>query len=151
MTPQYSNHWLETKIRMKISADDSVLQMVTRSSRKLLEEFVKNPSPKTVSPLVVIPAIYRVLLFDSDHHAKPYSASLVAICKWIVDRAKMVLESLVVDAAPGMDITAMSPSNDWRKVCLMYFVNQDIRFHLSCRPVHAIACHRSVTGPSTPN
>ena len=101
--------------------DDSVLQMVTRSSRKLLDEFVKDPSPKTVSPLIVIPAIYRALLFDSDHQKKKYSSSLIAICKWIADRARTVLESVVVHAALGTDITAMSLSDDWRKVCSIYF------------------------------
>ena len=62
-----------------------------------------------------------------------------------------MLDSVVVDAALGTDITAMSLSNDWRKVCTIHFAHQDAQFHVSGRQVLAIVCRRSVTGPSTPN
>ena len=101
---------------VQIAADDSVLQMMTISSRKLLEEFVENPSPVTVSPLISIPAIYRALRFEEQRHKQPYSAPLIAICRWIAKTAKNTLESMLSDVAPGIDVTAMTLSNDWRKV-----------------------------------
>lgn len=100
---------------MEIAADDSVLQMVTISSRKLLEDFIENPSMRMLSPLVTIPALYRAVTFENHHHGQ-CSTTLIAICRWIAEEAKRVLESIRLDAAPGMDLTAMGLSDDWRKV-----------------------------------
>lgn len=71
---------------MEIAADDSVLQMVTISSRKLLENFIESPSTSAILPLVTIPALYRALTFENDHHGQ-CSTTLIAICRWIADEA----------------------------------------------------------------
>ncbi len=107
---------------VEIAADDSVLQMVTISSRKHLEDFIESPSPRTVSPLVTIPALYRTITFENHHHGQ-CSTTLIAICRWIADEAKRVLESIRLDTAPGVDVTAMVLSGDWRKV--WHYVHRD--------------------------
>lgn len=107
---------------MEIAADDSVLQMVTISSRKHLEDFIESPSPRTVSPLITIPALYRAVTFENHHHGQ-CSTTLIAICRWISNEAKHVLESVRLETAPGVDATAMGLSDDWRKV--RHYVDHD--------------------------
>ena len=77
---------------------------MTISSRKLLEEFVENPSPVTVSPLITIPAVYRA------------------------HTAKNALESMLSDVAPGIDVAAMTLSNDWRKVSHCRAIRAQVKF-----------------------
>jgi len=82
--------------------------MITISSRKLLEEFVENPSPVTVSPLITIPAIYRALRFEEQHHKQSYSAPLIAICRWIANKAKSILESMLSDGISKLSSPAFT-------------------------------------------
>lgn len=89
--------------------------MVMISSRKLLEDLIENPSMRTALPLAAIPALYHAVTFENHHHGQ-CSMTLIAICRWIADEAKRVLESIRLDRAPGMHVTAMALSDDWRKV-----------------------------------
>ena len=93
----------------------------------LLEAFVEDPCQSTASHLVIVPAIYQVLKLE-EHEHKQYSQGLIAICRWVSDRARTVFESMVLHAVPDTEVTmATVMPNDWRKVSTQSF-SQALRY-----------------------
>lgn len=98
----------------KISAEESVLQLVNGTSLEHLQAFLEDPRRATVTKIISIPGIYRVLEKESD------LSRFIPILEWIRDRATSVLDALIVEetleAAGASQIGASEHDNDWKSV-----------------------------------
>ncbi|KAJ7318593.1 hypothetical protein DFH08DRAFT_672398, partial [Mycena albidolilacea] len=79
-------------------AEESVLQMVTALAMDALEAFVLNPTQINASALVEIPAIHEVLCHEKT--LGPFSDTTVAVCRWIINRRRIILNLLTKGPKP---------------------------------------------------
>jgi hypothetical protein len=66
--------------------------MVTAPAMDALEAFVLNPTQTNASALVEIPAIHELLCHEK--MLGPFSDITVAVCRWILNRGRIVLNTL---------------------------------------------------------
>lgn len=131
-----------------MASDDSVLQMVTRPSLKLLSSFVGHPTNENASLLVIIPAIYNVLRLE-EKRGRAYPSDLLGVCRWLVERANVVLAAVVIHPAPLVDKEIDTGNMDWREVGITFPLHLSLTSMI--RLAAATVCHRSDTGQSTQN
>lgn len=70
-----------------------MLQMTTAPAMDALEAFVVNPTQSNSSALVEIPAIHELLAYERT--SGPFSVLTVAVCRWILNRGRTILNSLI--------------------------------------------------------
>ncbi|KAJ7781850.1 hypothetical protein DFH07DRAFT_728868 [Mycena maculata] len=80
------------------SAEESVLQMLTAPAMDALEAFVVDPTRINASSLVEIPTIHKMLSYEK--RLGPFTNTTVAVCRWILNRGRTVLNSLMKGPAP---------------------------------------------------
>ncbi|KAJ7787748.1 hypothetical protein B0H14DRAFT_2537253 [Mycena olivaceomarginata] len=82
-----------------ISAEESVLQMTTKPALDALEAFVTALTPRNASVLVEIPAIHELLSYEKGL-GNTFPQITVDVCRWILTRGRMVLDSLTKGPEP---------------------------------------------------
>jgi hypothetical protein len=103
----------------QISADESVLQLVTRPALAVLRDFVEEPSLFNESLLVGIPALYG-LLNGGRNTSGSYLDDYLEICKWILKHGSLVLERLIVHSVPPLDFKEPYNPDEWRQVRFIF-------------------------------
>ncbi|KAF7363765.1 hypothetical protein MSAN_01034300 [Mycena sanguinolenta] len=83
----------------QITAEESVLQMATKPALDMLQTFVNQPTYQNATALVEIPAIHELLTHEK-HPTNPFPRRTIEVCRWIVDRGRMVLNSLLKGPEP---------------------------------------------------
>ncbi|KAJ7229018.1 hypothetical protein GGX14DRAFT_346881 [Mycena pura] len=86
------------KFFIQISAEESVLQMLTAPAMDSLEVFVRDPSPTSASSLVEIPIIHELLRHEKT--SSLFSQTTIDVCHWMLNRGRTVLNSLTKGPQP---------------------------------------------------
>ncbi|KAF7354662.1 hypothetical protein MSAN_01379900 [Mycena sanguinolenta] len=87
------------RLFLQITAEESVLQMTTKPALDALEVFVTQPTHRNASALVEIPAIHELLTHEKNSTLL-FPETTVEVCRWILDRGRMVLSSLIKGPEP---------------------------------------------------
>lgn len=72
--------------------------MVTAPAMDALKAFVLNPTQINASALVEIPAIHELLCHEKT--LGPFSDTTVAVCRWILNRGRIILNTLTKGPKP---------------------------------------------------
>ncbi|KAJ6536762.1 hypothetical protein DFH09DRAFT_1091235 [Mycena vulgaris] len=104
------------RLFVQICAEESVLQMTTALALDCLEQFVLQPSHANGSALVEIPAIHEVLSYER-LSGGDISPTLISVCRWVLNRGRMILNSLVKGAEPPR-IAEGSGERSWTEVAV---------------------------------
>ncbi|KAJ7740000.1 hypothetical protein DFH07DRAFT_751867 [Mycena maculata] len=85
----------------QICAEESVLQMATALALDSLEQFVRLPSIAHGSALVDIPAIHEIVTYERSQRCDAtISDGFVCVCRWILNRGRMIFNTLVKSPEP---------------------------------------------------
>jgi hypothetical protein len=90
------------------------MQLITRPALRDLAIFIAEPSVRNASRVVSIPVLYDILKHEEQNGQ--YPATIRQVCKWLHDRAALVLQLLIIHGIPPSDPTAVEMGGDWRKV-----------------------------------
>lgn len=104
-------------IRVKVAAEESVLQMIIRPALEDLKRFIEAPTEDNAAAMNSIPVLYRVLK-DEKRSDSRYSEAMLDVCKWMLARGKAVLEALMVHQGPPPKGLGDNPPGQWNKVRL---------------------------------
>ncbi|KAJ6625542.1 hypothetical protein B0H10DRAFT_2161782 [Mycena sp. CBHHK59/15] len=90
---------------IQISAEESVLQMVTRNALEALDSFVQMPTQIHASALVDIPVLHEVLAYELANSGSTFIPDVLEVCHWILERSRTVLGWLSdgIDDLPRMN------------------------------------------------
>ncbi|EEB92608.1 hypothetical protein MPER_08857 [Moniliophthora perniciosa FA553] len=122
------HHQLNTKLRRRyvtlfeqLGAEESAVQMVNEPALNTLQHFVDSPSERNASRLVDVPALLAVLEGEMQIVGE-YTPELVAVCRWMANRASEVLTALKMGQLPLLPtISCEDGVEDWQKVCPVYW------------------------------
>jgi hypothetical protein len=123
--------------------------MTIKPALDALETFVTTPTPRNASVLVEIPAVYELLSYKKGL-GYTFSQITVDVCQWILNRDKMVLDSLIKGPEPmklpdhGIEKT-MATGMFWEDMYVLLKPNPTIR------QAAAMACPRSKSGQNILN
>lgn len=101
-------------IQEQIAAEESVLQLVNANSLEHLRSFLQRPSAATVTKIISIPGLYRILERETD------VTRFIPILEWIERRASEVLRGLIVEKsleeAGASRAGVVEHDSDWKSV-----------------------------------
>ncbi|KAH6907859.1 hypothetical protein BKA70DRAFT_1223158 [Coprinopsis sp. MPI-PUGE-AT-0042] len=104
---------------LQIAAEESVLQLVNRSSLRDLSKFLSSLSKANASQVLSIPAVYRLIQIH------PSLNTILPILTWLQLRSQETFEALAVNSqvpspvVPRIDIE-MPATGDWRDTSCLY-------------------------------
>ncbi|KAF9455292.1 hypothetical protein BDZ94DRAFT_1231040 [Collybia nuda] len=109
---------------LQIAAEESVLQLATRTALNELHSFITSPSPTNASKLVSIPALYDILKLEHVRNGEQYKGSTLSLCQWIYDRGRAVLQQLQACVTTPLEERPASKIEDWRSTGCVYSMPQ---------------------------
>ncbi|KIK53467.1 hypothetical protein GYMLUDRAFT_178976, partial [Collybiopsis luxurians FD-317 M1] len=77
-----------------LSAEESTMQTMTRSSLKNLETFLLSPTWENLQGLLGVPALYTVLELEHGREGN-YASDTLGVANWMLKRGKEVMDSLL--------------------------------------------------------
>ncbi|KDR65237.1 hypothetical protein GALMADRAFT_50349, partial [Galerina marginata CBS 339.88] len=110
-----------TSLFMQMAADESVLQLTTRSVIESLKRFVEKPSFLTASHLNMFPALYSVVMLElSVNHQETVTDETLGLCRWVMIRGMTVLMSSITHEGGEKDAQELESARKWQKTGSCY-------------------------------
>jgi hypothetical protein len=94
------------------------MQMITKRALENLQAFILQPDGYHSSMMVTIPSLHDVLGYEAQNNGGKYSTTVLGVCRWLSDRAVLVLKRLAVHSAPPLIQEPIWKPPDWRKVSI---------------------------------
>lgn len=91
--------------------------MINQRGQNALNQFLENPN-KESEQLLDIPHVYQLLRLDRQQSGgNGYSARVLSVCQWLLNRSTAVLGELLKNSPPTpAGLLATTASDDWETV-----------------------------------
>lgn len=97
--------------------------MVNRQGQNALKRFLESPS-KESEQLLDVPHAYQLLRFDRQQNGgHKYSACVLSVCQWLLNRSITVLAELLRNSPPALEAAGFLPGgtgDDWETVRTLF-------------------------------
>ncbi|KAF8532680.1 hypothetical protein JB92DRAFT_2348 [Gautieria morchelliformis] len=103
----------------QICAEESVLQVVTRPAQADLLRFITSPNETTRTQLVSVPCVYYLVEHYAMHH-DPYPLAVIDVIKWLLGRARQILDCLLECGSSLSDVAWGTMPADWQETGCFY-------------------------------
>lgn len=106
-----------TSLFSQMSADESILQLMSRSVIESLKCFIDDPSFNTASHLNMFPALYTVIMLElSNRDQEKVTEETFGLCRWLMLRAMTVFLATMTHEGGEKDFNEMEQGHSWEKV-----------------------------------
>ncbi|KAJ3562028.1 hypothetical protein NP233_g9831 [Leucocoprinus birnbaumii] len=109
----------------QISANESCLQLINRSSLCVLQDFINGPSLAKLNRLACIPCIYW-LIVERWKEERQFSETLLKTLTWVASCVQQTLESCITYDALPLDETITESDSEWKKTAIAPIHKYDV-------------------------
>ncbi|KAJ3553760.1 hypothetical protein NP233_g12574 [Leucocoprinus birnbaumii] len=110
----------------QLAAEESILQMINRPSQAAIDQFLSNPRKENEYLLCSCPHLFHLLQLDQQKHGGlAYSALVLSVLQWLLQRSRSTLKLLSENSPPLLDDTSYeAPVTNWERTGCFYSMPQ---------------------------